>query len=151
MDKRSKGARCWARSKFSSLHASLITTNFLLNRLIEPCLDTSRPLLVKVLERDYWNDISQKKKWRAWAFVIRIVFQRKILSSIFKKDSNAISTAAVFTNRCCASPSSKIPRYICRSVVSRITQGDGEDLSKSSNKIIIEAEEILGTGEPSII
>jgi len=49
----SKSATNGARRNLGRLDFSRLSSDLLLCRLIEPCLDASRPLLVKVLVGDY--------------------------------------------------------------------------------------------------
>ena len=78
VDKRSEGTWCRTRGKCCRLDASFVSADFLLDRLIQPCLNTSGPLLVEMLERDYCKRISGGKV--SLAFSIRHDFRKETIS-----------------------------------------------------------------------
>ena len=103
--KRSERTRCRARGNCCCLRVSFVTTNFLLDRLIQPCLNTSSPLLVEVLERNNYERISQE------ASSVNIISQY-MYSQMWRGIIDIQKTLKTPTNRCCASPWLKIPRYM---------------------------------------
>jgi hypothetical protein len=61
-DERSQRSRGRARSQLGSLDLSLLTADFLLDGLLEPCLHTVIPVLVKVLVGNDYIKIECKHK-----------------------------------------------------------------------------------------